>query len=136
MVRILIVDDDKAIREMGRMMFEYAGYEVVEAKNGMEALRILRTSSEQFIVLLDLLMPTMNGLDMLQCVLAEPTLSKRHGYVLVTASRDISMFMSERINKTLTFALMSKPFEMDAILALVGDIVQRIVPLETAVAYC
>ncbi|MGD9899296.1 MAG: response regulator [Calditrichaceae bacterium] len=59
---VLVVDDEDMIREMTKDMLNYFGYEVLIAKNGMEALNIFKNQSEKIdIVLLDLIMPKMNG---------------------------------------------------------------------------
>jgi len=64
---IFVVDDEEMIREMTRDMLIYLGYEVTMAKNGMEALQIFENKSESFdLVLLDLIMPKMNGVACLE----------------------------------------------------------------------
>jgi CheY-like chemotaxis protein len=61
--RILIVDDDAAIREMLEVVLQVCGYEVDSAGNGAEALARLRSPSQDppDLILLDLMMPEMNG---------------------------------------------------------------------------
>lgn len=58
---ILVVDDDEAIREVLKMSLEMEGYPVMTATNGKEALDILSRSPNQGLILLDLMMPVMNG---------------------------------------------------------------------------
>lgn len=59
---ILVVDDDKAIREALEMVLEDEGYAVASAANGREALELLRASGGlPALILLDLMMPVMNG---------------------------------------------------------------------------
>jgi CheY-like chemotaxis protein len=58
---ILVVDDDDAIREMLRWRFELAGFGVLEASNGSEAVKAAQTTKPDLVVL-DLMMPVMNGL--------------------------------------------------------------------------
>src|SRR5260221_13420537 len=60
-VHILVVDDDDAIRETLRFALEDAGYQVSEAKEGMAALRLLRSTRDRMVVLLDLMMPGLDG---------------------------------------------------------------------------
>ena len=63
--RILVIDDDAAIRESLRMILEYDGhYECLGAASGLEGLSIVRRS-ETDMVLLDIKMPGMNGLETL-----------------------------------------------------------------------
>jgi len=64
-VKVAIIEDDMAIVQMYRTKFETEGYDVATAPDGIAGLQLI----EQFkpdIVLLDLMMPNMNGLDMLK----------------------------------------------------------------------
>lgn len=59
---ILVVDDDCDVRLALVALLRAEGFTVTEAPDGREALRILRTSGEAFgLVVLDLMMPVMNG---------------------------------------------------------------------------
>jgi len=59
---ILVVDDDEDLRESFAGVLEDAGYEAASAGNGREALDFLRSSPPPCLVLLDLMMPVMDGL--------------------------------------------------------------------------
>jgi signal transduction histidine kinase len=60
--RILLVEDEPEVRRIARRMLERRGYEVVEAANGAEALRVLERRREPIaLVLTDLVMPEMGG---------------------------------------------------------------------------
>jgi two-component system, chemotaxis family, chemotaxis protein CheY len=66
--RILIVDDEPAIRAVIRRMLEKAGYEVVEADNGETAIAVINTGENRLMldaVICDIRMPKINGLDAL-----------------------------------------------------------------------
>jgi nitrogen-specific signal transduction histidine kinase/FixJ family two-component response regulator len=59
---ILVVDDEKMVRSMARMTLRHYGYEVLEAKDGQDALRVLANApSPPSLVLLNLAMPVMGG---------------------------------------------------------------------------
>lgn len=58
---ILVIDDDEAIREVLKISLEMEGYPVMTAINGKDALEILSKSPNQGLILLDLMMPVMNG---------------------------------------------------------------------------
>jgi CheY-like chemotaxis protein len=64
MARILIVDDEKSIREALVQVFEYEGHDVVGAGDGPEALKIAAELRPD-VVFLDVKMPGMDGLDVL-----------------------------------------------------------------------
>lgn len=63
--RILIVDDEKGIREILRPFFESQGFEVFEATDGVEAVEMARKESFD-VVLTDLKMPGLDGLEVLK----------------------------------------------------------------------
>jgi DNA-binding response OmpR family regulator len=62
MYRILVIDDDEQIRALLSQMLERAGYQVVEAANGDEGLRLFRTQSAD-LVITDLIMPEKEGIE-------------------------------------------------------------------------
>lgn len=64
MARILIIDDEELIRVLLRSTLEAAGYEVTEAANGRQGLELYRHRQAD-LVITDILMPELNGLDML-----------------------------------------------------------------------
>lgn len=59
--RVLVVDDDADILESIEMVLAGAGYEVATARNGLDALERLREQPATCLILLDLMMPVMNG---------------------------------------------------------------------------
>lgn len=64
MASILIIDDEEIIRALLRSVLEGAGYEVTEAANGRIGLELYRQNPRD-LVITDILMPELNGLDML-----------------------------------------------------------------------
>ncbi len=71
--RVLIVDDDPAIRDGCAQVLTRRGYECVEAATGAEALRLL-DESDFDLVLVDLKMPDINGLDLISSIRQRDTL--------------------------------------------------------------
>lgn len=64
MATILVIDDEELIRVLLRSALEAAGYEITEAANGREGLELYRKRPADLIIT-DILMPELNGLDML-----------------------------------------------------------------------
>ncbi len=60
MEKILVVDDEEKIRAIIRKYGEFEGYEIVEAKDGMEAVRICKTQDFD-VIILDVMMPELDG---------------------------------------------------------------------------
>ena len=71
MKNVLIVEDSKAIRSMIRVSLEEAGFFVVEAGNGFEALKTLPTRRFDLIIT-DINMPDINGLELIGFVKSNP----------------------------------------------------------------
>lgn len=59
--RILVVEDDSAVRETVVELLEEEGYSVAEASNGAEALQVLASGAAPGLIVLDLMMPVMDG---------------------------------------------------------------------------
>src|SRR5690606_20195356 len=74
MASVLVVDDDDALREAVAEAIEDAGYEVVQASDGREALDKMRQKAP-CIVLLDLMMPVMDGWEVVSEMDTDPVLA-------------------------------------------------------------
>ena len=125
MARVLIVDDDEGIRESVRLALEEEGYEAAEAPNGKAALDFLQTSQERWLVLLDQLMPVLDGTGFLRAVQANPALISRHAYILLTARSRISAPTLD-LATSLKVTVLKKPFELDELLKLVAQSAARL----------
>ena len=66
--KILIVDDSESIRSLLKYNLETGGYETVVAKDGLEALKIIENNDDFNLLLTDLHMPNMNGLELIEKV--------------------------------------------------------------------
>ena len=75
MTRVLVVDDDPDIREILALVLEVHGITAIEAGSGMEALARLRAAGHVDLVLLDLMMPGMNGAEVLATMKIDPALA-------------------------------------------------------------
>lgn len=126
MAHVLIVDDDEDIRFTMRAILEdFGGYIVSDAADGSSALALLRAAAERYIVLLDLLMPNMDGIEVLREVAKDQRLATRHAYILVTVSRRAE---SAELAQSLAFAVpvVPKPFSLDLLLDTVAQASERL----------
>jgi putative two-component system response regulator len=85
-LKVLAVDDDMINLKLLKSMLMKTGYvgEVVEAKNGADAIGELKNASDFDVVLLDIIMPVMGGLDMLRVLRADENLKQPPVIVLTT----------------------------------------------------
>jgi CheY-like chemotaxis protein len=84
MSTILIVEDDQDIRDILELTLKVEGYEVLTAINGAEAFKVLSDSPMPCLILLDLMMPVMDGWTFAQKIENDPSLADIP-IVLVTA---------------------------------------------------
>ncbi len=82
--RVLIVDDDDDIRQTIYAILKDEAYQLHEAADGAVALAFLDTAEFPVVVLLDLSMPRMSGLEVLQALRSRPR-PTLHRYILLTA---------------------------------------------------
>lgn len=73
--KILIVEDDKFLRELMAQKILKEGYDVLEAMDGEEGLKVIREEKPD-LVLLDLLLPIMDGFELLAKIKEDAVLSK------------------------------------------------------------
>ena len=111
--RILVVDDSGLARRRARSILEGAGYEVVEAEDGMSALERYFVSRPD-VVVLDLVMKGMYGLDVLT-KLREMDQSAK--VIVVTA--DVQTSSQRLVNDAGASGFLVKPLEADQILSLI-----------------
>lgn len=118
---ILIVDDDTSIRETLRYVLEDAGYAVAEARDGIEALAYLRKTPDPTIVLLDLMMPHLDGAGVLGTVAGDPWRLHRHSYILMTAGHQTLSLAFAHMLSDLSVPVIYKPFDIDSLLDLIAS---------------
>ena len=81
---ILVVDDDPINRKLIVKILEKKSFNTIEANNGLEALNELNNNQNIDLILLDIVMPVMNGIEFLKQIKANPTLMTIPIIVLTT----------------------------------------------------
>lgn len=115
--RVLVVDDDYAIRAIVRDALEVAGCEVVLAQNGLEALEVARSAPPDVIVL-DVLMPVMSGVEFLGVY------QKEFGETAAPVIMMTALSGASRAGLPRPAALLRKPFDLDALVEVVTSVAQ------------
>lgn len=118
---VLIVDDDSGIRETLRSLLEDAGYAVFEVLDGFQALEYLRKTPSPMIVLLDLMMPRLDGAGLLGAVAGDTRRLVRHRYILMTATHETLSLAFVHLLTDLAVPVVHKPFDMEQLLAIIAS---------------
>jgi two-component system response regulator MprA len=119
-VKILVVDDERAVRDSLRRALELQGYDVELASDGVEALARLGTNGQVDAVVLDVLMPELDGLEVCRRI-------RRAGNavpVLMLTARDAVGDRVEGLDAGADDYLV-KPFALDELLARVRALLRR-----------
>lgn len=119
--RILAVDDSVLITSMLSSMFEEEGYDYHTCKNGQEGLDTLKNDSNFDLIITDLNMPVLNGLEMLEEVQKDPTLNNIPIAMLTTEDKPE---LKDKAKKLGVRVWLKKPFNKEKTLLAI-DILLR-----------
>jgi len=114
MTKVLVVDDEQEIRASLRGVLSDEGLSVLEAVDGREALELLRAEKPE-LVLLDVWMPEIDGIELLRMLQEEPD---RPEVIMISGHGNIETAV--RATKLGAFDFIEKPFSIDALLRLVN----------------
>ncbi len=113
-LRVLVVDDDRDFRENLQDILEVEGYEVILAADGLEALRKIETGPHFDVILMDIRMPVMNGVETLQRIKG---IDPEANVIMITAySQDDLVRDALREGP---YAMFYKPVELEKLLEMV-----------------
>jgi len=115
MPSVMIVEDDRDTREMLERFLELEGFEVRTAANGQLALDALQADGMPCVILLDLMMPVMNGWEFRAELDADPHLKNLPVVVISAAGREV-------LESAHAAAYLPKPIDIDALLDVVCGI--------------
>jgi CheY-like chemotaxis protein len=111
---VYVIEDDLETRALLREVLELEGYYVKTAPNGYEALSLLsHDSSSVYLILLDLLMPVMNGWEFLEA--ADSIIKARSIPVIIMS---VTNFQKSSLPKTV-FDGLRKPLDIDVLLSMI-----------------
>jgi CheY-like chemotaxis protein len=115
---LMVVDDDADIREMTKLLLEVSGYRVATAADGLEAWQQLERGASPSLILLDLMMPRMDGEHFLQTLRA----SSRAGIpVIIMSGHNAATVKAQELEAN---GCLTKPVELDELLTIVARFVR------------
>lgn len=109
-MRLLIVEDSALIRKVTHLAFPSRGHDLHEAENGLEALQLLQGTTQSFdVILLDLRMPGMNGVEFIRAVRKD----RLHGRtpIVVASSEGETSDLLQEARRLGVAAIVKKPWK-------------------------
>jgi CheY-like chemotaxis protein len=113
---VLVVEDDPTVRLLECGLLKFAGYSVLQASNGEQALA-LAADHQPILIVLDVGLPTMSGLQVLHALAAQPATSSIPVLIVSSYGGLITYQHRSRMAGCLT-----KPFDPSHFVALVGEL--------------
>jgi CheY-like chemotaxis protein len=114
--KILVIEDDISIRELLAELLESEGYAVISASNGAEGIKVLEAGHDPNLILVDLMMPIMDGYAFRIEQMKNPEWSKIPTVVMSAEANAKDKLKSYNVT-----AFLSKPVELDVILNTVAE---------------
>lgn len=112
--RVLVVDDEPAIRALVAKIVERAGYPVDCAREGAEAIELL-ASQDYSVAVIDLMMPNVDGYALVDHVKAQ--MNGRRPAIIVISAGDTAAL--RRLDGSVVHSILRKPFDIDVL----GDLI-------------
>lgn len=119
--KVLIVDDEEELRLVLRIRLRSRGFEVVEAGDGLEAYD-MALKEDVSAVILDLMMPTMNGYETWRKFKAHPKLKDIPIIILTCKRKSEDVFWGETMSKEDFF---TKPYDTEKLIARITTVIER-----------
>ncbi len=115
--QILIIDDDRSVRQALRLLLEHHGFGCMEADDGIKGLALLDAGFSVSMIFSDFHMPVMNGVSFLRALLSRVSAKK---VPVILLSGDVTNEMVKDAKEAGAFAVMTKPYDPQQILAAVA----------------
>jgi two-component system chemotaxis response regulator CheY len=121
MALILVVDDSESLRMQLRADLEKSGHEVLEASDGLEALRVFKEAIGIRIILCDINMPNMDGLSFCAEAAKEEKFKSIFTFMLTT---ETSVELKAKGKEIGIRAWITKPYQVDKLLAAIEKVLR------------
>jgi signal transduction histidine kinase/CheY-like chemotaxis protein len=120
--KVLVIDDDKDVRELLSRLLKDAGYRPIDARDGKEGLE--RTKDEPALIILDLEMPRMDGFEFLDNYIKDVSEEKR-APVLVFSGKDLTDVQEDLLKERVVGLVKKDDVSMDNLSKMIQGIVQK-----------
>jgi two-component system, OmpR family, response regulator MprA len=128
---VLVIDDNQATRHSLASLLHVHGYRVSESSDGEAAIRLLAAIPERMVVLVDVWLPNLDAMALMQAVASHRDLARRHAYIVLTASTANATGHPLPSHLTALLAqlhspMLARPFDIDELLRLLRAAQKRL----------
>lgn len=123
--RILVVDDEPAIRGLVTKIVERAGYPVDNARDGEEAIQRLN-ATDYSVLVVDLMMPNVDGFELIEYVKHRG--GKRPAIIVVSAADNAAF---RRLDARMVHSIIRKPFDINVLVDLISAAAESVAAEES-----
>lgn len=120
--KILVIDDEKAVRNSFLLTFEDSEYEIDTAESAKHGIAKVRLN-DYALIFLDLKMPEMNGVEALKEI--KKIKQKIPVYMITAFHKDFFHELEEAVNEGYEFELLQKPLKSDQLYEIVDNILKK-----------
>jgi len=117
--KVLVVDDSSTVRQQVGLVLTQAGFQVVEAVDGLDGVNKIGSTPDLSLVICDVNMPQMNGIELVEKVMQD---GKNAGLPILMLTTEGQASLIERAKKAGAKGWMVKPFKPDLLLAAANKI--------------
>ncbi len=114
--KVIVVDDSLTVRQQVGMALSQAGFEIVEAVDGQEGVEVVGRTQDAAMIICDVNMPRMNGLEMLETIKKD---GKNANLPVLMLTTEGQPQLIERAKKSGAKGWIVKPFKADLLVAAV-----------------
>ena len=118
--KVMVVDDSRTMRQQVGIALTAAGYEVIEAEDGLDGLEKIQTTADLSMVICDINMPRMNGLEMLTNVKSDARFTELPFVMLTTEAQPALITRAKQAGAK---GWIVKPFKPELMVAAVRRII-------------
>jgi len=115
---ILTIDDSRTMRELLRSALDKAGFTVIQAEDGVHGLEVLG-ASEPDVIITDINMPRMNGLEFIEAVRADGT---RRGIPIIVLTTESDPAKKDRARNAGATGWIVKPFDPERLVSAINRV--------------
>lgn len=126
--KVLVVDDSQLIHSMYRLVLHQYKCRIIDAMNGLEALDVLSRESDIDLILLDINMPVMNGLQFMEKIKKEHVYKNIPIIVISTEGKEDDTIRALKLG---AWGYVVKPFKPHMLHELIAKVIQRKPPFLT-----